>query len=281
MSNILPYSLPIKILAGSLFAILGGSGLLGFLSEFATYFYAISYGFRPPVEGVPYLRASVTFISLALILGAIFGFVVIFLLAKLMVLPFDAPMYFLSKFKSTSNPTPSVMDIYERMRSRSLKHVLVVSTTASLVVSLSLIFFLHSENKFDANHKYIFAFFGFFSGSLVLYVCTFRPSWLKVFTGIGALAFVVTFPSMMFHLDTYSKFMRVSGFGGGKIISVTYKLNALDGDSKTLNGGLLLRTTDYLIIYHSDNKEIIEIPITNVEKIAYQNGNQYSLPDKK
>ena len=37
------------------------SHLRGWLAELATYSYAIKLGFRPPLEGVPYLKAIVTF----------------------------------------------------------------------------------------------------------------------------------------------------------------------------------------------------------------------------
>ncbi len=50
------FSIPIKIILAGIVSALGGSGYIGFLSEYATYFYALSNGFRIPAEGVTILK---------------------------------------------------------------------------------------------------------------------------------------------------------------------------------------------------------------------------------
>ena len=68
------WSLPRRILVSILVGFIAGPGLIGFLSEYATYLYALGADVRPPVEGIPYLRASVTLFSmtLATLVGLIF-----------------------------------------------------------------------------------------------------------------------------------------------------------------------------------------------------------------
>ncbi len=80
-TKIAPY-LTLKTVTWFLLTVLGGSGLLGILSEFATYSYAIYYGFRPPVEGIPYLRVTITLVSFVLVIISMVTIIVIYLIAK-------------------------------------------------------------------------------------------------------------------------------------------------------------------------------------------------------
>jgi len=63
----LQWSLPIKLAVGAIVGLIGG-GFLGYNAEYATYNYAIQYGVRAPIEGIPYLKAAVTFGSFFLLL---------------------------------------------------------------------------------------------------------------------------------------------------------------------------------------------------------------------
>ena len=64
--RILENAVPLKLAVGAILGIVTGPGLLGFLSEYATYRYSLYYGLRPPLEGIPYLRAAVTLGSFVL-----------------------------------------------------------------------------------------------------------------------------------------------------------------------------------------------------------------------
>lgn len=74
--NFLALSFPIKFLVGTIFGLIAGPGLLAFLSEYATYSYAIRINIRPPLEGIPYLSASVALASLVLSVTAIIIFLI-------------------------------------------------------------------------------------------------------------------------------------------------------------------------------------------------------------
>lgn len=58
---------------------IGGLGV-GVLSEYAAYFYALEVGFRPPFEGIPYLRPTVSAFTFILLFGLFIGFASVYLL---------------------------------------------------------------------------------------------------------------------------------------------------------------------------------------------------------
>ncbi|WP_236546617.1 hypothetical protein [Psychromonas sp. L1A2] len=67
----------------SLLGTLGGATYVGKLSEYATYYYAWSNGFRVPAEGVPYLNLTVFGASFSIIILAIIAFTAIYFFGKL------------------------------------------------------------------------------------------------------------------------------------------------------------------------------------------------------
>ena len=72
-----------KLLISSSIGILAGASFIGFISEYATYYYAISYGVRLPVEGVPYLSITITLISILILVSSITTFAILSLYFKL------------------------------------------------------------------------------------------------------------------------------------------------------------------------------------------------------
>ncbi|MFY1862145.1 hypothetical protein ACOTB5_29975 [Achromobacter xylosoxidans] len=78
VKSFVQWSLPAKLLVTAIVGLLGG-GFLGYNAEYATYNYAIQYGFRTPIEGIPYLRAAVTFGSFFLLLSGVAVFVTVWL----------------------------------------------------------------------------------------------------------------------------------------------------------------------------------------------------------
>ncbi|WP_279451106.1 hypothetical protein [Aeromonas hydrophila] len=77
------YTLIIKAIISFLLPVLGGSTVIGFLSELAVYKYAFESGFRIPVEGIPYLRPTVAIISMLIILLFISTFIAMYFLIKM------------------------------------------------------------------------------------------------------------------------------------------------------------------------------------------------------
>ncbi len=108
----------------------------------------------------------------------------------------------------------------------------------------------------------------------------YKPEYIKYFAGVSVFLFLMMIPFLMFNTDSYSKFMRISGFGGGKEISVFYKTMNKKTTQEHANGGLLIRTSKFIIVYEVENNIIIEIPISNIIKIVYKTSGEYSLPKK-
>ena len=59
---------------GAVIAALGSSTLIGFLTDYATFNYAVAYGVRLPTESVPYLAFATSLVSLLCMLSALATF---------------------------------------------------------------------------------------------------------------------------------------------------------------------------------------------------------------
>lgn len=83
--NFIPLSIPVKLILGGLIGAIGGSGYIGFLSEYATYYYAWDNSFRIPAEGSPYLKIAITSITFLIILASSFLFAGFYAMVKMTV----------------------------------------------------------------------------------------------------------------------------------------------------------------------------------------------------
>ncbi len=137
------YTLPIKVIFGFLLTALGSASVLGLLSEFAVYNYALVNGFRVPVEGIPYLKPTVTLISLVAIGVALLGFATTYLFTKFTALFMYAPDKFMSLALSYFNIKQSEISkvvIFNDMRGSSVYKALLISVLSSLIVTLLVLF---------------------------------------------------------------------------------------------------------------------------------------------
>lgn len=277
LQRALGQSIQVRILLSVTVAILVGSGALGVISEFATYSYAIAYGFRPPVEGIPYLQATVMLLSIIILVGGMAGVAIVYSLAKMMVIPFEAPKYVFSKIRRL--PTEmSVVDVLERMRERPTKHVVGMSAFSSTLAGglFTVAFWVGGE--INAWWQSVALFLGVTGGAFFMYIMAFRPRYVKYFAGGGALVIGVAVLVLMFHAETYGTFLRLSGFGGGKQVTVYHHDVARDDPAERIEGGLLLRTSTFVILYKPREKEIVEVPMSRLRKIEYGLGAQAILP---
>ncbi len=83
MKNLIQKYLTLPLLARIGIPLLGSAigGLgVGVLSEYAAYYYALEAGFRPPFEGIPYLRPTVSAFTFILLFGLFIGFASVYLL---------------------------------------------------------------------------------------------------------------------------------------------------------------------------------------------------------
>jgi hypothetical protein len=272
------WSLPIKFLLGAVLGALGGSSLLGILSEYATYFYAMSYGIRPPTEGVPYLKASVTLISLMLLISGALIYCMTTVLfksfAKLTTLSGLTKNLLLQKRLEKNFDRP-VSDLRVLFADKSLLPVLGTAVLAAamayglvkLLVFLGPVFIPPEIIQPAAIGYAIFAFFAFLTlirpGTIV---------WVSLMT--TAVYFMVWFV-FLFTPAYYSNLLRFVGYGGGLPITVEMKEKAQLPLDSTLY--LIIRTTDAFIVLNESTHQFVEIPKEEVRTVRHNSGGLNNL----
>lgn len=283
--GVLPWSIPIKLMLSALLGILGGAGLLGYLSEYATYNYAIFYGFRPPLEGIPYLRPAVAFGSLFLLLSGALVFALIALALRTFVWYFDAlpriaslPLRLLGA--RTERHEWRMGNLLNSIRRRPTWQVLLFSAMLPAAV-IGLFAAMDVAIPRDRSVRAIddAGFLVFMSVYLLaIALAVLRPNTIW-WTAI--LVTVVYFGACVYLLFTptkYSEFLRLLGYGGG--ISVRIELRDDKGGLNSDAGvqQLMLRTTEAVILYDRSRGSFSEIPRDQVHRIVHDVGGMRRLP---
>lgn len=273
IKDIMPYSLPIKVALGFILTTLGSASVLGLLSEFAVYKYALANGFRVPVEGIAYLKPTVTFVSLIILLVSLACFTATYFFAKVSVALFLTPEIVIRKlFKS------KVVGV-GKLRSASTKRVLLSSLGMSIVATVTMSLLVNSNinipysleelmrNNFgiellDTAYKKVTLFII----SFVIYFSTFRPKYIKHIAFGVAGSSVVFILMIMFNGKLYSEFLNLTGFGGERNITLFTKENSYGVDGK-----LLIKSNDYYILT-LESGNVVEFPISKVDRVEYFKG---------
>jgi len=286
VKEVLPWSIPMKLALSALLGVLGGAGLLGYLSEYATYNYAIFYGFRPPLEGIPYLRPAVAFGSLFLLLSGALVFALTAFVLRTFVWYFDLvprivsfPLRLLGK--STDQHQWRVGQLLTSIRRRPTWQVLAISAMLPAVV---IGVFAVMEVAVPGNRSVLVIDNPGFIVFMTVYLFTIALTMLRPNTiwWTAIIVTVVYFGSCAYILFTptkYSEFLRFLGYGGG--ISVRIELR--DDKGGHLNAGmgvqqLMLRTTEAVILYDSNQGSFSEIPRDQVHRIVHDVGGMRRLP---
>lgn len=277
---LLPWSVPIKLVLGALATAVGSAGVIGFMSEYATYSYAMSYGFRPPVEGVPYLRPAVTLGSLVILTACLLAFVVSATALKgLQYWMIDMPRMFGKHFDrlTGSELELSIKNLPNAFRKYPfrLKMALHLGLGAFVAVFLVAIHFFF--------HKYELSIFavaaggfahGVISSFLALSVNSWR--WMAV---LSALATFIICIVLLFTPSYYIKILQWTGFGGGIPLDVVLKQD----QSQHKEYYLMLRTADSFMFYDRDASNFVEVPKDEVLLLRHDVGGlsslMYALPD--
>lgn len=266
---------PWRILLSALMVFLSGPALIGFLSEYATYWYAINKGVRPPVEGIPYLSATVTFASLAIVLAASIAFylsraIVRYFIGNVVV-SFEGytklPSMILGllkrsfSFESTSlNRTiDHVGGITDKIRNVSPKGII----TLSIVIALAVFGLSYWRLSVLQDAKAIEGAIAFSIYSIALILSLWRQFVMKFIAFLSVVLFYFFSVSLLFNQTYYSEFLKLTGFGGGQVISINLK-----DQSKPVEMELILRSKDWFIGF-SENGENVEVPKEAVERIQY------------
>ncbi len=268
---------------GAIVGVVAGPGLIGFLSEYATYAYALRIGIRPPLEGIPYLSATVTAGSLFLAVSA----ALIFIFARMIAARIAGRIISLFRDVSVSaNKLATFFDVLFKVELQKTEHdeligkiksikpknALIMSIGISLAVAVALYFF---ESNFpqSKNSDPLLLAVSVFCFSFVAFLTLWREAaiwWVAI--GASVLFYVLSFYFIL-SIEHYSNFLRIVGYGGGAKVSIEYKTQDVKVNSKEYY--LLIRTSEALIALENDKVTVTEIPISTVSNINYEIGSQY------
>lgn len=274
LSRTIGFGLPLRLLLGAILGALGGSTFLGVISEFAGYSYAIHYGVRPPLEGIPYLRASVTLLTISVFfLGAI-AFLAVYLLGHAWTKLFSL----LDKIPSARQSNgATVQDIREWPLKRRLIHILTLSVPLTLTLTSTA--FWHPGFNFEGSPFTFGA--SVFITLIVLYTILYSPNTIRWIALISTLLVFVVAPVFLFHAHQYGSLLRFIGYGGGLHVQVTY-IEPQPEALREIKGALVLRTSEAIIVYDPEQRVYREIPIQTVRSISHRATNlaerYYVLP---
>jgi len=280
------WSWPAKFLLGAAVSAFAGGGFLGFAIQNAAYYYALHFGFRPPVEGVPYLTAMVTVGSISLmLLSALIAASVIWSVRKIST----TSSAMLARKQGHRAPLGLLTQIQSMKFVYALPLLLLISTGISFVeVQLlaawgnhiqlcSWPLLLCSNQPRDSLPSLV----GLLAINMIIGLMIWRPSMVWV----GTLALVgsqyAAIASAALPPDGYARLLRMTGFGGG--IEVSLELNSLDAGAPVLiDANLLMRSSAHVYLYSPDLGVIREYPLSSIRQIRYKHGGldslQFTLP---
>lgn len=261
---------------------LGGAGFVGFLSEYATYSFAIHYGFRPPLEGIPYLRASVTLGSFALLLTGALVFLLSLLLVRSVIWSMEAPMRWVSQlFRHTApskrTPLQTFQTVFVRLAQRPSWQVLAVALVVSLVtggivyVEVNFVFPAIEGRRIPELQRFYFGLGGVAYG-FVLTLALARRGTIWWLGGFATLGYFVAWIWVLFSPPWYATFLRMVGYGGGLPLTVEFREHATLTQSQQIDCFLLLRTTEALLVLSANSDKVVEIPRDQVRTISHARG---------
>jgi hypothetical protein len=265
------WSLPTKFLVSALLSALGGAGVLSYLVEYATYSYALAFGFRPPVEGIPYLRTTVTAGSLFLLLsGAV--------IAATLLLSLGTTL------KVLTHSQQPLAKIADRFRTLSPWKAALVGAAIMVPVALFAMYLspiicseipaLDCKSERDARIA-LAAPFGFAVGIILFLIRTPAAVWWFV-SGYTALYYVAVI-SLIFTPTAYATFLRFTGFGGGVPVVLQLEESKASAVAAERPAFLMLRTAAVFVLYDPTTERFEEYPLEKVHRLTYATGGMYRL----
>ena len=283
VNRLLPWSLRVKLVLGAVLGPLGAAGLLAYLSEYATYSYAIYIGIRPPLEGIPYLSATVAFGSLFLLLSGALVFALAFFLLRGIIGYIHTVLRISSRISSRifshgQYRLRSEDEVLSDLRSAPL----VVVVGVSAVVGTTFGGSVYVVNLVTAEMSAVVVAVAAVSVgvfSFVSSISVLRPRLIWWFGGLFTALYFSTSITLLFVPGQYSAFLRLVGYGGGLPVVIEL-LNEPSTTSETSAGRfyLMLRTTEAFILFDSDQNSFVEIPRNQLRRLTHATGGLSNLP---
>ncbi|MDP2015493.1 hypothetical protein [Hydrogenophaga sp.] len=287
-ASLAPWALPLKLILGGVLGALGGAGFLGFLSEYATYNYSIHYGFRPPLEGIPYLKATVTLGSFVLLLTGAAVFLLSLLIVRFIVWSLEISTLWPSRLLRNVNAIKTsrargFLTVFDRLSSRPPWQVLTFAVLAGLVTSGVGYFELIFLNGLYPEKPDIDPFRGGIATGILGFVMTVAMAkrgaiwWLG---GMATFGYFLVWLWVLFSPTWYASFLRTVGYGGGLPVIVEFREQAQPGQTQAISCFLLLRTTEAMLLMSTDSGTILEVPRDQVRSMSHAGGGLRQLPFK-
>ena len=285
MKGVLQWAMPMKLMLGALLGALGSAGLLGYLSEFATYSYAIHYGFRPPVEGIPYLRATIAYGSFFLLVtGALIFAISVLLIRQAIQLFLNVPLFAKKLIGSVAGDWKifSVGDTITFLSTRPMSQIAFISIFVAAFCAIFMYGFAMAGNAIDDSAKVsatsLAASYGAFGFIVTLAISRKGAIWWMAAT--ATIAYFILWLVVLFSPTQYSQFLRIVGHGGG--MPVTIELRDPDKSASFSKQGyyLMIRSTDAFIFYSDKERRFIEVPRDQIRSVSHETGGLRGLPHK-
>lgn len=301
----LTISFPLRLFIGGVVAVLGGSPVVVFLNEYASYAYSFHYGIRPSFDGIPYLNLAVTSITFLTYLTSVSVLIIFAFFSRLVFLFYSKFInsfflymdyffknllslfknFFLCKGKITSRNksflafpiTHPLEEIPEDLRVFMEKEPMLVSDIFNKFNALIFLFYVFLFVTSD-NPKNVMIYMAIYFAGLVLNYLAYKPDVLTLISLCCSLLFFIISPLVLFHTPTYAKLLRVLAYGGGIHVQVIDKYNHIPKEYY-----LVLRTSTSIILYNKERRDISELSLGDVKNIRYKTGTllsaSYVLPE--
>lgn len=268
VNKFLSLSFPVKLLIGAV----AGSGSLAFLSEYATYYYALSENIRPPLEGIPYLSASVALASFVLSIAAICIFLFTrWILEKFFIHPVT---YIRETFQvlgknlnvETNHPDKAIERGINHLQGMDFWNAIPIILTTSMLFALFVCVFQYLTVKISGGIYFSFQEFKYLSIYFSIVLLTlWKPLVNSVIAVLCVVGFYLFFVTLLFSADHYANYLKIIKYGGNIPISLQYKDNL--AVEKFV---LVLRSRDYVFVRTTSEDLALELPIQNVRSIRYE-----------
>lgn len=251
LEKFLALSFPLKFLVSSLISSIVGSSYIIFLSEYATFYYAWSEGFRIPAEGTHYLTTTIGAISFFLIISGFILYFIILIFFKFL------DFFLLSHNKGI---TKEVLTLLVDNNPKNILGILGASLFLGLASGVAGFI---SENRFETKDLVQLIILGTFF-SLLVFMSMWSKKTLIIISASIAILFSVLSPIVLFNHEIYGTIIKELGYGGKLPIIITEPEK-----NKRIEASLYLRTISSLFISTKDNSQVIEYPIKDIKYIEY------------
>jgi len=262
------FALPVRLLASAAVTLAAGTGL-GFVAEYAAYSWAIYYGIRPPLEGIPYLRVAVTGLTVAVLFGGAVVYIAAQLAAHLLLdwltKNVEKARDFGRSIEKLAPKTGAAGLIEAGLRWYRDRKVLGALVISGALAAAALLYVYYVDNLNASRPRELTPLVAvplLVFVSMLLIWNTNTKYWISI---TAVLLVVLGGPVAFFHVEVYGNLLRALGYGGGSRVSVTVVEDPQSNAPRTVvSGYLMLRTTTALIVFESTTQRMREVPMQQV-----------------